>query len=271
MTPAEFLYSGQQHVRLMRGVRAFRDSSREEGRHGLLDLQILSAGYGLVPGDRKIAPYECTFQGMKSKELRAWADQLGIPSAIRGLLATPYDLALINLGDSYLEACNLGTDVKLGGPTILFCGTTAAKRLPRLDRLRIVTLSNPQAKRFSCGLVGLKGEVSGRLLERMALEPAATLREFVDPTVDVLDTLDGSAAPIESRQGEGQGQSESSIVSSRSPDSWREKPHRDRLRYFIPEWDDLVDPDYDFENDTHSGGSGDWSNEVYAHQMFPEP
>ena len=55
------------------------------------------------------------------------------------------------------------------------------------------------------------------------------------------------------------------------PDSWRQKPHRDRLRYFIPEWDDLVDPDYDFETDTHSEAPADWSNEVYAHQMFPEP
>jgi hypothetical protein len=55
------------------------------------------------------------------------------------------------------------------------------------------------------------------------------------------------------------------------PPSWKEKPHRERLRYFIPEWDDLVDRDYDFENDIHSGGSGDWSNEVYAHQMYPEP
>jgi hypothetical protein len=43
------------------------------------------------------------------------------------------------------------------------------------------------------------------------------------------------------------------------------------LAYFIPEWDDLVDPDFDFERDIHSGGSGDWSNEVYAHQMYPEP
>ena len=32
-----------------------------------------------------------------------------------------------------------------------------------------------------------------------------------------------------------------------------------------------MDPDYDFETDTHSGGSGDWSNEVYAHQLYPEP
>jgi hypothetical protein len=55
------------------------------------------------------------------------------------------------------------------------------------------------------------------------------------------------------------------------PAEWWNKPHRENLLYFIPEWDDLVDPDFDFERDIHSGGSGDWSNEVYAHQMYPEP
>jgi hypothetical protein len=55
------------------------------------------------------------------------------------------------------------------------------------------------------------------------------------------------------------------------PESWKNKPHRKRLSYFIPEWDDHVDRDYDFLTDTHSGGTGDWGNEVYAHQMYPEP
>ncbi|SIO63277.1 tRNA-guanine family transglycosylase [Singulisphaera sp. GP187] len=270
MTPAETLYTGQQHVRLMRGVRAFRDNSREVSRKDNLELWVISAGYGLIPGDRKIAPYECTFQGMRTKALRSWADQLGVPAAIRKLLARPFDLALINLGDAYLEACHLGPDVTLGGPTILFCGTTAAKRLPRLDQLRVVTLSNPQAKRFSCGLVGLKGEVSGRILERMAQEPEAMLRQSVDPMIDVLDILDGSASPVKATRAKARVNPVVDRVIT-IPVPWRQKPHRDRLRYFIPEWDDLVDPEYDFETDTHSGGSGDWSNQVYAHQMYPEP
>jgi len=55
------------------------------------------------------------------------------------------------------------------------------------------------------------------------------------------------------------------------PDSWHDKPHRKKLRYFIPEWDDLVDPDYDFLTDTHSGENCNWEHAVYAHQMYPEP
>src|SRR5262249_16240453 len=54
------------------------------------------------------------------------------------------------------------------------------------------------------------------------------------------------------------------------PASWCHKPHRSQLSYFIPEWDDLVDRDFDFENDIHSGVSSDWSNQAYSHQMYPE-
>lgn len=55
------------------------------------------------------------------------------------------------------------------------------------------------------------------------------------------------------------------------PPGWAERSKKRSLRYFIPEWDDLVDPHYDFLTDTHSGGTGDWSNQVYAHQMLEAP
>jgi hypothetical protein len=55
------------------------------------------------------------------------------------------------------------------------------------------------------------------------------------------------------------------------PKSWYKSAHKSKLRYFIPEWDDQVDADYDFINDIHSGGSGNWHNQVYAHQMYPAP
>src|SRR5690242_13610196 len=60
--PAEDLYTGQQQTRLMGGVRKIRKSFGEDA----INIWILSAGYGLIPSNRKIVPYECTFQGMKS-------------------------------------------------------------------------------------------------------------------------------------------------------------------------------------------------------------
>jgi queuine/archaeosine tRNA-ribosyltransferase len=286
LTSAEEIYTGDQHVRLMRGVKALRDAAPE----GLtLDLKVLSAGYGLIPGAQRIAPYEATFATMKTKELRTWADTLNIPAAIRETLAQPYDFCLLLLGDKYLEACALDATVTLGGPTLMFCGTVTAKKLPSLPNLRVVTLSNPDAKRYSCGLVGLKGELAHRILAELAADPS-TLATWSSEDADLLARLDAKT-PAKPQKELGKPKKERAAKVEKAPSvpraqavanphvdkvisipsSWWEKPHRQKLRYFIPEWDDLVDPDYDFLTDTHSGGGGDWSNETYAHQMYPEP
>lgn len=262
MLPAQDLYSGQQHVRLMRGIGAVAGQIQTR-------LYIVSAGYGLVPGDRKVAPYECTFTGRGRAELRSWADQLGIPAAFRALMGEPYDLCLLLLGDDYLAACGIAASLHLASPTIALCGGNTLRHLPVMERLKPVALGNPEAKRFSCGLVALKGEIAARLLARLAADPEL-LPRLLSPATDLLGLLDPTppAALPRTRQARVHPDVDRVIELS---DAWRNKPHRQRLRYFIPEWDDLVDPDYDFATDTHSGGSGDWSNEVYAHQMYPEP
>ena len=117
LAPAETLYTGLQHKRLMRGVEILRSDADFE-----LNFWILSAGYGLIPANQKIAPYECTFSGMKVNEITDWSTQIGIPDAIQQLLATEYDLALVLLGDSYLRACGLDENLKLGGSAIFFTG-----------------------------------------------------------------------------------------------------------------------------------------------------
>lgn len=266
LTPAEDLYTGLQHQRLMQGVRALREHSSDIQ----LDLHILSAGYGLMPGNRPLAPYEATFSGMRKPALRDWAKRLQIPQGFRALLAEPYDFGLVLLGNEYLDACLLASDVTLGGPTLLFCGLTKAKSLPKLPNLRAVPLTNADAKRFSCALIGLKGELAARILRRPPTPRLAS--QLCDPASKPLDLLDDAkpAKPTKPTRGKARPNPNVDHVIA-LPDSWRDKPHRQRLRYFIPEWDDLVDPDYDFDTDTHSGGSGDWSNEVYAHQMYPEP
>jgi hypothetical protein len=268
LTPAQDLYSGQQHVRLMRGVHGYQSANGEKAD---MNLWILSAGYGLIPGDQELVPYECTFQNMKKAELRSWADELNVPGDIRRVLAQPYDLGIVLLGDSYLEASALDASVQLGGPTILFCGSRMAARLPDLPNLRIVVLSNEEAKRFSCGLVGLKGEVAARMLEGIRAD-TALVEQLHDRATDVLSTLEEKGVeekPKKTRPKARPNPSVDRIIDI--PDSWWQKPHRKKFSYFIPEWDDLVDPDYDFETDTHSGGSGDWSNEAYAHQIYREP
>jgi hypothetical protein len=279
------IYSGDQHVRLMRGVEETRNAGKDQ-----IDLHVLSAGYGLIPEERLVAPYEITFATMKSKELRDWADTLHVPQDFRQVVSAPYDFGMILLGDNYLDACNLDETLKFGGPTLLFCGTGMAKKLPKMANVRVVAISNPEAKRFSCGLIGLKGELASRVLRGIA-EPSA-VKNILDPKFDVLKWLDGIEGTKKSTKAAPKGKkpkkkkdASMGAISSRTavpnprvdyvihiPQSWWDKPHRKQLRYFIPEWDDYVDPEYDFPTDTHwGGGAGDWSNETYAHQMYPEP
>jgi hypothetical protein len=268
LCPAESLYTGQQHVRLMRGVQAFRESRLPTNGDDVLDLEILSAGYGIVSGETRLAPYEATFQGMPKGELREWARELGIPAAFRKTVAAPYDLGLILLGDDYLSTCELDGSVEFGGPTLIFCGGATRKRLPDLANVRPVVLSNPEAKRFSCGLVALKGELACRLLSRLAAD--AKFSSELWKAKDLLTLVQQQPVASTSRRRSAATKSDVDYVID-LPHSWQDKPHRKKLKYFIPEWDDQVDRDFDFENDEHSGGSGDWSNQVYAHQMYPEP
>ena len=172
------------------------------------------------------------------------------------------------LGDDYLAACALDATVRFGGPTLLFCGRNTLKKLPKLGNLHAIGLSNAEAKRFSCGLVGLKGELASRILTKIAADPhfASTLAA----STDVLGLIEESPSAAAGRRPAARAKTDVDHVIS-LPASWHKKPHRERLSYFIPEWDDLVDRDYDFENDIHSGGTGNWANEVYAHQMYPEP
>src|SRR5688572_20556885 len=99
----------------MDGVRAYRRSGQFAGR---LQLRIVSAEHGLLPARRPVTPYEQTFTGLPRKAIRARADELGIPSEVGKLLERPYRLALLLLGDLYLEACQFDSSLRLGGPTV---------------------------------------------------------------------------------------------------------------------------------------------------------
>jgi hypothetical protein len=189
LRPAEQVYRGQQHQRLMRGVRA----AREVGTINV-DLNILSAGYGLIRGDEVIAPYECSFQGMAPSQRRAWAGELGVPHAVRQTLASPSLLTIVLLGDDYLDSCGLDATFDLGGPTLVFCGAQAALRLPALPRLRPVRLTTAHTRAFHCGLVGLKGEVAGRLLVLLSNSPVAVEDLSAETVLDDLAAC-GPIAP----------------------------------------------------------------------------
>lgn len=168
--PAEELYTGQQHLRLMRGVWAYRSAGE---RAGALDLRILSARHGVIAANTPITSYDATFAGMAQPELRAHSSRLEVPGDVARLLSAPRQLTILLLGERYLRAADLATSLALGAPTIAFVSPRAARRLPRLPHLHPITLDNRDATRFSCGLIALKGELTARLLTGLAGDPSA--------------------------------------------------------------------------------------------------
>lgn len=169
--PAEELYQGQQHIRLMKGVEALRTSGRGTAR-----VSIVSARYGVVRGRDVIKPYDETFQGMGPQRIRNAANRIAIPEgARRFLLEGGFDLKIIALGDAYLEACSINFENRdlFRTMTVVYCSKRRAKRMPiDNNNLAVVALGNQEASRYNCGIVGLKGELARRLLTTLAQDDA---------------------------------------------------------------------------------------------------
>jgi len=56
------------------------------------------------------------------------------------------------------------------------------------------------------------------------------------------------------------------------PKSWYQQPHRKKIKFFMPENDDRIDPGFIFDGyRTPHGCSSHWNNTVYAHQLYDTP
>ena len=177
-TKAGKIYTGMQHQRLMEGIEILR---RKFG-HDVVDLYVVSAGYGLISEDREVVPYEVTFNTMNGRAITEWSQKIGIHKDLDELVPK-YDLVLFLLGDKYLKAVGLpfesaSTDQRL----VFFASGTSKKMIPDRKPYFFVEVGQEDAKSFSYGLVGLKGYLF-KLLAQDAVKEDATLFEkiYSDP------------------------------------------------------------------------------------------
>ena len=96
---AKDLYTGVQHLRLLEGIQLLRQSYGDK----VVDVKILSAGYGLIDESRKIYPYEVSFNGMKTSEIDNWSEALAIHDSVETAIRD-YDLVFFLLGDNYIRS-----------------------------------------------------------------------------------------------------------------------------------------------------------------------
>ncbi len=165
--PAGRLYTGLPMRRLGSGIGLAR-----RARHRV-DLWVVSAGYGLIPEQLSVVPYDCSFNGLSAPRLREWADHLCLPDSATMLLEGRADLRLVLLTDPYLRACQLKADTPLGAPTVFVCSRRMAGRLPA--EARVWVLEQADVGRYGTPAVALRQQVGALVLELLGREGDAGL------------------------------------------------------------------------------------------------
>jgi hypothetical protein len=100
--PASEMYTSTHHQLVMRGLAAVRKRWASQ----VLDLAILSAGYGLVHGDERIVPYDTNIVEMDELEFAEWTRRHQIPEQVASM-ARDYELIFLLLSGRHLLSVGL--------------------------------------------------------------------------------------------------------------------------------------------------------------------
>lgn len=283
--PASQIYTGLQHLRVIEAVELLRQSFGKEA----IDLVILSAGYGLIPENQIIVPYEVTFNTMKGHEVDEWAKFLEVHQAFEKTIAD-YDLVFLLLGENYLRSLRLPVVTKPEQTLIFLTSKTSAALIKGLvANIFVLPLSNAEAKRYSYGLVGLKGFLLKRFAESVVSNPELLQKLYENPenfTQAIESQSTQLELPLRLPEVQVKKSSNKKTQSDEDMEELEESEGIDFLpipdlppapnihlgmKYFIPEWDDRVDPNYDFLTDTCPPNRDHYADQVYAHELYPIP
>ena len=283
--PAGQLYHGRQHLQLMQGVNLLRQTLG----HTVVDLKIISAGFGLVSEEQPLPPYNATFADLSPSKLLTITQRLHIPQKINELMLDFYDCAFFLLGDSYLLSLGLPFPQKPNFPCLFLAGPSSHKKVPRRVPYYFVRVGQDDSIAFSYNLVGLKGQLFKLFAEQVVAPlhqiPSTALRSDMSAGERLSDFLKAptpqqflriispfrQSGRISTAQSSAQATQSPLFTIAKSHDLKRAKNYGRPMRYFIPDWEDLVDPGYDFANDTGTAGKVKYQDEVYAHQIYKEP
>lgn len=268
-TTAGSMYTGKQHVFLMRGIDHYRKCGYQ------IDLDIISAGYGLINENELIVPYEVTFNSMDSTTIKQWARKQGITTKLQSRIMN-YDLVFFLLGDKYLQSVEWPLTITSDQKLIFFAGESSKSKVLVEENYYLMSIGEKEAKKFRCGLIGIKGDLFAKLLvaicnDKIDLWDQISARpELVRELI--INTITAAGKQLELFQDTTEEQllkffSELFPVNSRL----FAKNYGTEFKYFIPENDDRVDPNYNFLTDFSDKNRNPLVNDVYAHEIYGTP
>ena len=124
-TPAAEMYTGDGHKRLMDGVRNLRHTFGQ----GIVDVRIISPGYGLLSEKDLIVPYNYDFKDLPNWKIKPRSKKLEIHPKIECLLPR-FDLAFFSLSEKYIKACLLPFVVQKSALQIFLIPEGAQEDIP---------------------------------------------------------------------------------------------------------------------------------------------
>ena len=171
--PAAEMYTGQQHRYLMEGLKQVRKIPGQ----AVVDLHIISAGYGLLSECDVIVPYEVTFQ-TKEREILAQSNSLQIPGRVETLIVD-YDLVFFLLGKKYVQALRLPFQVPDTVTQIFLFGKSYRNLIPDSRNVHFVPAGTELANEIKeANNYNLKGLLFKKLCETLCREGLQVFEEI---------------------------------------------------------------------------------------------
>lgn len=170
--PAAEMYTGQQHRYLMEGLEQVRKIYGQ----AVIDLHIISAGYGLLSECDVIVPYNVTFQRLRPKEILAYSDSLQIHQRVETLIAD-YELVLFLLSKEYVQTLRLPFQVPDTVTQIFPLGKGYRSLIPDSPNTHFVPAGNDLACTLRVMGIALKGFLFKKLCETACREGFQVFKE----------------------------------------------------------------------------------------------
>jgi hypothetical protein len=170
-------------------------------------------------------------------------------------------------------------------PCFFLASIDSRKRIPQRGNYQLIPTGKDDSIAFSYNLVGLKGHLfklfAAQIIDPINQTPPTVLRKdtsaqerlesfFAIPTpeqfLNIINPFRQSKA-ISPTQSAGQAM-QLPLFTSLQSSSKRARNYGRPIRYFIPDWDDLVDPGYNFEADIPTPDKKKYYDEIYAHEIY---